>query len=290
MYKKIGIIGCQSKHAEFFGSLFNIDKIFPGYSAAFLLGDDDPQRLPYVQDKAQIPTICSSAHELIELSDGVLITYRMSEQHFDPAMLCIQKGKPLFIDKPFTLSLDKALSIAEASIAYQVPVLGGSTLCFDPQLETLVEISQTSTFGTITYRADPESPFGGYRFYGSHLTDLCSMIFGTQALSADSTRFGDAVCTVVKYPNRSVILHSQPDLEKPQVIYSTQDSLSYTTLDDKSCYRNGMQVFIKMVETGTPAPRKLDQLIFSVNLLDAIMRSLASGKEIELTMSKERAG
>jgi len=261
MYKKIGIIGCQSKHAEFFGSLFNIDKIFPGYSAAFLLGDDDPQRLPYVQDKAQIPTICSSAHELIELSDGVLITYRMSEQHFDPAMLCIQKA-----------------------------VLGGSTLCFDPQLETLVEISQTSTFGTITYRADPESPFGGYRFYGSHLTDLCSMIFGTQALSADSTRFGDAVCTVVKYPNRSVILHSQPDLEKPQVIYSTQDSLSYTTLDDKSCYRNGMQVFIKMVETGTPAPRKLDQLIFSVNLLDAIMRSLASGKEIELTMSKERAG
>jgi len=52
MVKKLGILGCQSKHAEFFGSLFNTEKAFPGYQVHYLFGDNEPERLPYVQRTA----------------------------------------------------------------------------------------------------------------------------------------------------------------------------------------------------------------------------------------------
>ncbi len=98
--KKLGILGCQSKHAEFFGSLFNIEKAFPGYQVHYLFGDDEPERLPYVQRTAGIPTVCHSIDALIEQSEVVLITYRESQPHFAPAMACFDQSKTASIDNP----------------------------------------------------------------------------------------------------------------------------------------------------------------------------------------------
>jgi predicted dehydrogenase len=123
MNKKLGIIGCQSKHAEFFGSLFNVDWRFPGYRVEYIFADDEPERMPYVLDKARIPNVCRSVDELIELSDAVLITTRLAQTHYAPAMRCIRHDKPFFIDKPFTLNPEEALEITTASIERHIPVL-----------------------------------------------------------------------------------------------------------------------------------------------------------------------
>ncbi len=282
MVKKLGILGCQSKHAEFFGSLFNTEKAFPGYQVHYLFGDDEPERLPYVQRTAVIPAVCHSADELIDQSEVVLITYREGQRHFAPAMACLNQSKPVFIDKPFTLTPDEAQALIEKSIEKHVPVLGGSTLCFDPQIEQVSSAAHTSHFGTIAYRADAESPFGGYRFYGSHLTDLCATLFGANAQSVEAFRFGDAVSTCVVYPNRFVTLYSQPDLKAPTVIMDDRRNLKKLTLDDERCYFNGMQAFVRLLEAGKPDNQKLNELAFSVRLLEAILQSLTQGGEIQL--------
>lgn len=280
MDKKIGIIGCQSKHAEFFGSLFNVQKVFPGYRAEFIFGDDEPDRMPYVIDTAKIDNICENVDELIEKSDAVLITYRLGKRHFEPAMACIKARKPVFIDKPFTMTSEEAYAIVEASKTQGVVVQGGSTLCFDPQMDELMNLSKRSSFGLIAYRATLDSLFDGYRFYGSHLTDLCAAIFGLDALSVRSYRFDDNVNHMICYPNCNVILHSTPDFKKPQVILNVENSLITTSLDDSQCYFNGMKTFIIANEKGEMNSLKLDQFIFSTRLLEAIMESLETGDEI----------
>lgn len=282
MNKQLGIIGCQSKHAEFFGSLFNRDRAFPGYEVTCLFGDDAPDRLPYVQDTAQIPLICTSTDDLIQRCDAVLITYRESERHIEPAMACIRMGKPVFIDKPFTLTVAEAKTIVDASLKNEVPVMGGSTLCYGPQIEKIIEKATSSQLGIIAYRAGRDSPFGGYRFYGSHLADLCATVFGTHALVVRSTLIGEGVTTEVRYPNQTVLLHSLPSFTKPQVIHETEHGLVQTTLDDERCYYYGMQAFVEMLERGVILRRKLEQLVFSVHLLHSMIQSMVTGDEIPL--------
>jgi predicted dehydrogenase len=282
MSKKLGIIGCQSKHAEFFGSIFNIDLAFPGYGVEYIFADDEPGRMPYVLGKAKIPNVCRTIAELIDLSDAVLITTRLAQTHFTPAMQCIRHNKPVFIDKPFTLSVRDAMDIAEASLDRRVPVLGGSTLCFDPLVKQSSQSTSKSQFGVIAYKADPESPFGGYHFYGSHLTDLCSVLFGTDNFSVKSVRIGDTVNTTLSSARQMIVLHTQPNLTKPQVIFDDGDSLQNLRFDDQLCYLNGMRAFVEAIESGKPDPGRLRQLVFSVRLLDAMMRSLELGEEVYL--------
>ena len=282
MIKNLGIIGCQSKHAEYFGSLFNKQQVFPGYQVAYIYGDDAPERLSYVINTANIPTVCHYIDELIEKSDAVIMTYRLAQRHLGPALGCIRKRKPIFIDKPFAMTAKEARSIVNESLREQVSIQGGSTLCFDPQITLLTEASKHSSFGTITYRADINSPFGGYYFYGSHLTDLCAAIFGTNALAVRSFQHDVNLNHIISYPNRTVILHSTPAFLQPEVLLSSDNSIIKTVLDEKTCYFNGMKAFVETIEKGEIDSRKLDQLIFSINLLDAITRSLNSGEDVQL--------
>lgn len=281
--KKLGIIGSQSKHAEFFGSIFNVQKAFPGNTADFIFADDEPERIPYVCRTARIPNVCTSVEELIERSDAVLLTTRLAGSHFDRAMQCIDQNKPVFIDKPFALTASEALAIKTASLEKAIPVLGGSTLCFDPQLEQFVEQRKSSRTGIIAFRADVDSPYGGYRFYGSHLTDLCALIFGTLADSIRVVQNKGTITTTVNYPTGPVILHSRPEFDMPQVVFEDGSLLKQAMLDDQNCYLNGMRAFVQAMEDGTPISTHLEQRIFSVQLLEAIMVSLKTGDEVSVT-------
>lgn len=286
MINKIGILGCQSKHAEFFGSLFNVENAFPGYSAPFIFGNDAPQRLPYVQKTAHIPTVCKSTQEIIDRSDALIITYRIGHAHVQPAIDCISNGKPVFIDKPFTSTVDEVLTITNASLSHQVAVMGGSTLCFDPKLQREIGAQQSPSFAVIAYRADVHSPFGGYSFYGSHLTDLCSLLFSSPPLSVSCQKLEEAVTTSVRFPQQLALLHSTPDFSKPQLCLSTKNSLTKLTLDDQRCYFYGMQAFIKLIEKGQPDRKNLKRMVSSIQILNAMMRSLETGEETSITPQK----
>lgn len=282
MNKKLGIIGCQSKHAEFFGSILNIDQAFPRYTVEYIFADDELDRMPYVLGKANIPNVCRTVDELIELSDAVMITTRLAQSHYAPAMQCIRHHKPVFIDKPFTLTPGEAMEITTASLERHIPVLGGSTICFDPLVKQFEQHTRSSKFGIIAYKAEPDSPFGGYHFYGSHLTDLCSVLFENDDFSVKTVRTEDMVNTTLSSARQMIVLHSQPKLTKPQVIFDDGDSLRTLTFDDQLCYLNGMKAFVEAIECGKTDAVRLRQLVFSVRLLDAMMRSLESGAEIFL--------
>jgi hypothetical protein len=43
-----------------------------------------------------------------------------------------------------------------------------------------------------------------------------------------------------------------------------------------------MTTFVRAIQSGQPDPEKLDELMFSTRLLNAILKSLETGEEIDL--------
>ncbi len=271
---KIGIIGCQSKHAEFFGSLFGKDE-FADCRVKCILPCDEPQRLAYVRSLIGPVPAAASAAELIAGCDAVLVCTRLADTHAGYVKACLAAGKPVFVDKPFAADGAQAREMLALAVNRDTVLCGGSTFCFVAANAALRDTLCQSQTILIRYYADPDSPFGGYSFYGSHLCDLCAFYFGA-AGSVLSSRSGKLVTSVVNYQKRQVVLQSSPEFAGLQVVADRDGRLQTYELNDTDCYRAGMDAFIGAVRGG--ARPECGYLADSVQLLGALLLSLADGK------------
>lgn len=278
---KIGIIGCEGRHALHFGRLFNVDKHFPGFEVTHIWGGDAPDMLADRQKETAIPVALDNWQDVIEQTEAVLILQRLGNAHAAPAEFAIRKRKPVFVDKPFTLDVREAKHLIGLAKEHGSLLTGGSTLCFDPLIRSK-DARRNSFSGMIAYKADPESPHGGYAFYGSHLTDLCAHVFGTKAHAVSVKRLGNQVSSCIFYDGHHVLLNSAPDIDAPYIMHVDEYAMRMDKLDDRGCYKRGMEHFIQMIKNGAMMPEKWSELLFSVKLLSAILASLNSGKIVEL--------
>lgn len=273
---KIGMIGAESKHVEFFGIPVNKEKLFENTSIHCIWGGDtSKERLIEASDNAGIDKLMETPEDVIRESDAVMITMRSGDRHTQYALECLRQHKPVFIDKPFTIKIEDAKKIINASIRYQTPFTGGSTLCFLPEISQLQNIHETASYTEISYRADPNSPFGGWYFYGSHLTDLYSAICKTNYSIVEAEMNQDEVIADIYYTDnnnkKKVRIYSAPDISYPCV----KMDRSYI-ISDKACYTYGLQAFLEMISSGKSIGG--ERLLYSVQLMDAILSSITSGK------------
>ena len=287
---KIGMIGAESKHVEFFSTPINRDKFFGNARVSCIWGGDTTEdRLLSCSSSEGIEQIAKTPSEVIDSSEAVIITLRNGNMHAEYALECIKKRKPVFIDKPFTVDPADGFRILETAREYGTPFTGGSTLCFLPEIPILQDKFISSSEAEISYRADPNSPYGGWYFYGSHLTDLCATICGQNAtaVKADISRehvIADVfyrtkencredasrdVCPWQPTANKKVQIYSAPDL--PQPIVKMKET---HILDDTACYFYGLKAFFDVISSNSSPDA--DRLLFSVKLMDAIMRSAAA--------------
>jgi len=292
---RVGILGAESMHVEYFGIPINQEMLFGSARVECIWGGDaTAKRLESCASEVGIEHIMNTPSEVIDNSDVVIITLRNGNLHAKYAIECMNKHKPLFIDKPFTCCTSDTLSIINAASHSGTPFTGGSTLCFLPEILKLNKENKLSPYTEISFKADPDSPYGGWFFYGSHLTDLCAAICGTDATLVEAKRSGSEVFVDVFYPykrnwqtnfvephnrnshvsfeeTKKVRLYSALDLMYPKVTISNTYILS-----DKTCYSFGLKAFFDIVASGVSPD--IERLMFSVRLMDAIMHSLISGK------------
>lgn len=266
---RIGMIGARSKHVDYFGTLIN-KGVFGDARVEYIWGGDAPERLEECAAGLGIEHIADTPSGVIDNCDAVIITLRDGNTHAAHAVECLEKHRPVFVDKPFTCTIRDAAWIIDTAKRTGTPFTGGSTLCFLPEVPDLARKAEGCSRVEISYRADPCSPYGGWYFYGSHLTDLCAAINGTNAREVKAWMKGAEVFVDVYYPKKTVRLYSAPDLENPRVAAGAE-----YILDDKACYEYGMKAFFDTIYSGRS--RNGDRLLFSVRLMDAIMRSLANG-------------
>lgn len=256
----IGVIGVRSKHLRFFQEA--LLRCYPSaeHTISHVCGYDAPELLPSLTDF----TLCDTPAQLIEAVDAVIIALREGHQHAALARMCMEAGKPVFVDKPFTCDISQARELLEVSLRTGIPCTGGSTVCFTEKARQLKAELPCCKEYSISYMADPFDPFGGWYFYGSHLTDLCVSIFGRDWSGVSAEIQGDRITARVRYPRFSVVLRTSPEMQ-PLLITADREY----QLDDHGCYAAGMMHFCNVASGREECCT--EDLVSSVALLRGIL-------------------
>lgn len=265
----IGILGAQSAHTVFFGRLLNSGRLGDVRAAALWPGDA-PDLVAGRLAETGIAACCATPGALLQKTDAVLLLLRDGHAHAPFAVRCMQEGKPVFVDKPFACTVADAEKMAAASRESGVPMMGGSTLCFLPEVAEAKREYEAAVGLYLSFSADPDSPYSGWAFYGSHLTDLAAAIGAGEARLLHVNRQDGEVTAAFADGVKCVELHTSPRPQDPviRLQYAGGYSRSIPLYDHERCYEYGMRAFVQMLQTGQS--RDTCRLVQSTRLLCAV--------------------
>ena len=290
---RIGIVGSDGSHSIYFPQLVNLPQGLNGLriegAKAVAIWGAERKRTEEVARKGNISEIVAYPEDMIGKVDAVMVVLRHGGIHYQFSRPFIEARVPIFIDKPFTCSVENAKKIIDLAKQHDVLMTSFSTLRYD---ETTVKFKEALKdkgriiAGHILGAADVTSEYGGLFFMGVHIVELCQEIFGPGAQSLMACNQYNNIAVTVRYPDERIInfmfLKYPPYHEIWQVsIYGKQGSSRYC-IGEGTNYYCGMKKFLEMVGT-QKMPLSFDDILESVVLLKAIEVSLASKKEISLS-------
>jgi predicted dehydrogenase len=136
-----------------------------------------------------------AAHPLVE---GIAVC-TPEDQHLDPAIVALEHGKPVMVEKPLAHTIEAATSISRLSTGKGVPVLVGHILRFEPRYHAVRKAIEAGEIGPVqAVRSEriglisDQQVLGGRTsialYYGVHELDLCRWYAGevTQVWAARS--------------------------------------------------------------------------------------------------------
>ena len=289
---RIGILGSDSSHALAFSKLCNIpDKTtgeyaFPEIRITSIYGHDETQATN-VALEGQIKTIAATPDEVLESVDAVMILFRDGNLHAPYALPFIRANIPVWIDKPFTVNLQDAQTLLREADKHNSLITGGSTCKYNHDVLHLAEIVKNGTLGNISsgylnFPGDINSPYNGIHFYGPHMIEMISTIFGYNIKSITTTLHNSELICVANYEKMSVVLNFTNTIaDSLCLIHGDKKSYVGKINIDDSTYKLGFEKFVEMLKTGK-RPISLDKLVAPTILLTAILESLQTGNEIFL--------
>ena len=196
---KVGMIGLDTSHVVAFTDLLN-NQGNPHHLggarvvAAFKGGSPD---MPLSADRVEGFTeklagdygieIVDSIEQLAEMSEAVLLESVDGRVHLEQFKRLVSSKSPVFIDKPFTVSLAEAQEIKRLSEANGTPVFSCSSLRYDASLqEALRDGDAGKVIGATTYGpAKYVEPTPGLFWYGVHSAE---MLFAAMGAGCKSLR------------------------------------------------------------------------------------------------------
>jgi predicted dehydrogenase len=284
MYK-IGIIGSDNSHALAFAKLCNIDKYIDMRVVAIY--GHDPARTAEVAKEGAIDRIVEKAEDMIGTVDTVMIVFRHGGLHAKYAYPFIERGIPVWVDKPFTVDVKEAEALVKAAAEKNVPITGGSTMRYEKNINELAEILASDTSvgpiksAYLNFPGDINSEYAGIHFYAPHIVEMMLTLFGNQVESVVSQVIRGDLITVAKYPTFHVVLNFVNTWQRHDVIIYGGSKTLARTLDTSGLYEKALDDLLKMLQTKTP-PYLPEGLIYPVKVVNAIDRSVKEQREIFL--------
>lgn len=257
---EIGVIGIESTHIRLYADA--LSALYPSGEIRITrawCGDN-----PYSETALER---ILDADDLINKSDAVIIALRNGMHHKNHAVRCLRAGKPVFVDKPFALLPIDAVEIYEEAEKTGTLIMGGSALCYVPQISELRKEAQQCKTASIWYWSDLFSPYGGWPFYGSHTCDLCTAIFGNNYIDVDAIQNGGTIEAHVAYPNFTVTLSTIAKPRLPVVEIGGKTA----QLSEKECFFYAMKKFTQSQSKYNYTDKRLTA---SVSLMDKIFNCI----------------
>ena len=177
---RIGLVGTESDHAGDFLRMINAMGRSPGDRIVTIWGEDAARTQEVVERFGQIP-VAASPVDFAGDVDAAVIVVRDGNRHLELARPFLERGMPVFIDKPLACSVADAQTILELAKRSGSRVMSASALRWQPDTE-VAEHKVATLGGAISVTATgtfyPESPYGGSFFYGIHAAELAVQFAG----------------------------------------------------------------------------------------------------------------
>lgn len=188
---RVGIIGLDTSHATAFTKILNDPQAPPELAgcrvvAAYPQGsttiESSMKRVPEYTEvvKKHGVKIVDSIEELLTQVDAVLLETNDGKPHLEQIRPVLAAGKPVFIDKPVTASLEEAYLLYREAEQAGVPVFSASALRFgknsqEARAGSLGKISYCETFSPAS--TEPSHP--DLFWYGIHGVESLYTVMGT---------------------------------------------------------------------------------------------------------------
>jgi len=291
MYK-IGIIGTENSHAMAFSKIINLPCPITGkilYPDAKVVGVYGPDKTTAqaIIDEAGAEFVAETPEEFHGKVDAMMITNRKGSIHAGYAMPFIEKGMPLFIDKPFTSNVTEAEKLIAAAKKSGSKLSGGSgcklaydVLILQNNVRSLLASGKMIS-GSMNFAADTASEYDGFYFYAPHLTEMALKVFGADVKSVAALENNGSRVSIWRYENFDVSLHFTKDAPGSSAVIYAKNGNIMRNIDISMVYPIEVQQFIHMLRTGEMS-ETYEELVLPVKMIAAIEEAVKTGKQVPI--------
>jgi len=286
---RIGIVGSDNSHAERFPELTNLperpaEQRVEGAQVVALFGLEE-KRTQEVAQKTRIPKIVSDPKEMLGMVDAAMVVFRHGGLHLQYAAPFIEAGIPTFVDKPLAATPADAQAIVDLAVRKGAPLTCFSTLRYAkgvPEFIKGLEAIAPLRTGIYTSHATRTNEYGGLIFYAIHAVELMLAAHGPGIQEVRAAQYGTNVMAICGHKNSQILALNllATSYGFNMQVYGDKGH-RLLDVDASTCYQEGFQVFLDMVRTGVP-PLSYAEMVEAVRIVDAVERSLQTGKAVRL--------
>jgi virulence factor len=242
-----------------------------------------PERVPGFTEQLKsygVPLV-DDPTEMIGKIDGVLIESVDGSVHYDRAKPFLEAGVPMFIDKPFTCSLEHAKAIAELAEKNNVVVFSSSSLRYGVEIQE-VQANQDEygkVIGADAYSPGPVHPRNpGLFHYGIHGLETLYALMGPGCRSVQNVSTEGVDVVTGKWDDGRVgtVRATRAGAHSYGFTVFCEKRVVSSAINAGFIYRELLKRIVKMFETGK-SPLDLRETLEIIAFIEASMTSAERG-------------
>lgn len=208
----------------------------------------DTETSKSIAHASRITNIAEHPLDLIGKVDAVLLARDDAKNHVEMAMPYINAGIPVFIDKPFALSIHDAQSMLNAQ-KFDQQIFTCSSLRYANEL--ILSTAELNELGDIVYVEG--SVMKQWETYGIHILEplVAQLPHRGKLLSVDKVKFDDIHIVLIKWEHCAANLKVTGHIPSPMCLsfYGKNGNITKHFSDSFSCFRASLKNFIEQVSS-----------------------------------------
>lgn len=283
MYK-IVILGCENSHADSFLEFVKDDREFSDVEVIGIYSND-AEAAKSLSERFGV-AVMERYDEKVSEVDGVMVTARDGKYHLEYVKPYLEKGIPVFMDKPITIKPEDAKEMISCFLKFGNKFTGGSSLKHCEVVKRMKEAhenaenSDAKTIGGVVRAPlDPKNPYGDFYFYAQHLVEIVCEVFGAFPKSIIAKEKEKHISVLFRYDNFDITgfygAHSGHYYISRFLLNDTQ---SEKIVLDKSVFREEFYQFYRLLK-GDLGKIDAKRFIAPVLIMNAIESSLKNNSE-----------
>ena len=283
MYK-IAILGCENSHADSFLEFIEKDKEFSDVEVIGVYSDD-MEASRKLSERFNVKAL-ENFDDAKDEADGVMVTARHGKHHLEYVKPYLEKGIPVFMDKPITISEGDAKEMAELFKKYGNKFTGGSSLKLAPMVKEMKERHEKAKEtegktigGVVRAPLDPQNPYGDFYFYSQHLVEVVCEVFGSYPQSVKAFEKNNHVSVVFRFCDFDVFgFYGASSSHYNITRFSLNDTETEKIVLTEDVFREEFSHFYSLLKK-EDVKQDIKRFMAPVYILNAIEKSFKNGTE-----------